>query len=322
MKESFWGYIIMLLGIMIVVIMIVIRDYQTTKDEDYYLIKEVLQDAMFDSLDYSYYREHNDLRIIEDKFAENFLRRFAENVNSSKTYKIQLIEVNENPPKASVRVTTNTGTVVVDQDEGAVDFGVVNILSGILDMKHDNVVYNNDGFIDRHLENTISRTYYTVAYVDADGLEEQVRSKGLYNSTYYITLNTFPEGVKLSDVKDVTVDSAPMTSYADVESYMVDKVGGAMFYNGNADATSSIKDYTVTNIFKHMLPASNYTTTGSAICGGDQCRINVSARITGVTASGGKTPWTDVYRSNGAKMNPIWFFGIKYTINFELREAR
>ena len=145
MKESFWGYLILLFGIFVIVIMMIIRDYQTTNDQDYYIMKEVTQAAMIDAIDYAYYREHNDLRIIEDKFAENFLRRFAQSMSSNKTYKIELFEISENPPKVSVRITTATGEYIVQQDEGGVDFGVVNILSAILDMKHDNVIYNNDG---------------------------------------------------------------------------------------------------------------------------------------------------------------------------------
>lgn len=76
MKESLWGYILLLFGIFIIVVMMIIRDYQTTNDEEYYLLKEVTQAAMIDSVDYTYYREYDDLKIIEEKFVENFVRRF------------------------------------------------------------------------------------------------------------------------------------------------------------------------------------------------------------------------------------------------------
>lgn len=45
-------------------------------------------------------------KIFKDVFIESFLRRFANNINNNKSYKVTIQEVIEYPPKVSVRVDT------------------------------------------------------------------------------------------------------------------------------------------------------------------------------------------------------------------------
>lgn len=135
MKESFWTYLLIALGIFVIVVMILVQDLTGTSEEDYYLTKEVMQAAMIDSVDFGVYRQYGDIRIIKEKFVENFIRRFSESVNSVKTYDIEFFEIYEEPPKATVRIRTATKEYKVTTDS-AVDFDIVTLLSGILETKY------------------------------------------------------------------------------------------------------------------------------------------------------------------------------------------
>lgn len=130
MKESFWGYWIIVLGIFVIIIMMLISSVTTTNTQDYYMIKDVTEAAMIDAIDYSYYRQYQELKINREKFVENFLRRFAENV-SLNTYTIDFYDLYEAPPKVSVKVTTKSGTFSVMGD--ATSFDIVNKVDSVLE---------------------------------------------------------------------------------------------------------------------------------------------------------------------------------------------
>ena len=51
MKESLWGYWLILLGIIIITVMILLQNYTTTNQQDYYLAREVTYAAMYDAVD-------------------------------------------------------------------------------------------------------------------------------------------------------------------------------------------------------------------------------------------------------------------------------
>lgn len=142
MKESFWGYLIILLGIFIITIMIIVQNLTTTSEEDYYLMKEVMEASMIDAVDYGAYRQYGEIRIIKEKFIEVFTRRFAESVSPTKNYKLEFYEVYETPPKATVKIMTNTGEYSISTSDN-VDFDIVTTLSGILENKFPTVRYPN-----------------------------------------------------------------------------------------------------------------------------------------------------------------------------------
>lgn len=132
MKDTYWGYWLIVLGIAIVVVMMLINNITTTSSEDYYLIKEIAQAAMVDSVDYAYYRQYSELRIHKEKFVENFVRRFAESVSLSNTYKVEFYDIYEAPPKVSVRVSSGTNTFNIFGD--ASSFDVVEKVDAILEV--------------------------------------------------------------------------------------------------------------------------------------------------------------------------------------------
>lgn len=131
MRESFWGYWLIILGVFVIVIMMLISNVTTTNTQDYYLIKEVTEQAMVDAVDLAYYRQSGELRINAEKFYESFIRRFAENVVLS-TYQIDIYGVYEAPPKASVKVTTKSATYNIGAD--STSFDIVNKVDAILEL--------------------------------------------------------------------------------------------------------------------------------------------------------------------------------------------
>ena len=63
---------------------------------------------MVDAIDVKYYRENGLLRIDKEKFVESFLRRFADSVDNTRNYQVAFYDLNEVPPKVSVKVDSST----------------------------------------------------------------------------------------------------------------------------------------------------------------------------------------------------------------------
>lgn len=140
MKESYWGYWLIILGIFIVVVMMLANDATTTNTEDYYQLKEVANSALYDAIDYSYYAQTKQVRILKEVFVENFLRRFAETVNITDTYKVEFYDLYESPPKVSIKISTTTAGFVVgrdtyknEDDNGVTQLDVVNSIDLIVE---------------------------------------------------------------------------------------------------------------------------------------------------------------------------------------------
>ena len=131
MRESYWGYWIILLGVFVIVIMMLVSNLTTSNTQDYYLIKEVTEASMVDAVDLGYYRQSGELRIIRERFVESFLRRFAENA-ALNTYKVDFYGIYEAPPKVSVRVTSQTASYTVAADPTS--FDIINEIDAILEL--------------------------------------------------------------------------------------------------------------------------------------------------------------------------------------------
>lgn len=146
MKESMWGYWIVALGISVISVMVLLQNFTTTSEQDYYLVKSCLEAAMYDAVDYGYYKDTGVLKMNEEKFSENFVRRFASSVNINKTYDINIYDVYEIPPAASVSVTTETDDSTFGKDGASTEStDVTNRLTGIL--------YTNEHYRPRSSEN-------------------------------------------------------------------------------------------------------------------------------------------------------------------------
>ena len=134
MRESVWGYAIIVLGILAIGIIWFFANSTRTDQHDYNLLKETVEASMLDAVDLAEYRKSGEVVIDEEKFVENFIRRFAENADFPEDrYVIEIYDVNPKPPKVSLKVknakkTTSTGEVI--------EFDVVNNIDAILETKY------------------------------------------------------------------------------------------------------------------------------------------------------------------------------------------
>ena len=116
MKEAYWGYWLVILGVFVVIVMLLIQNVTSNSTEDYYTVKQISEAAMVDAVDYAYYREYGELKINKEKFIESFLRRFAEVASLTTEYKVTFTGIYEAPPKVSVEITSNTGSYTIAGD--------------------------------------------------------------------------------------------------------------------------------------------------------------------------------------------------------------
>ena len=138
MRESVWGYAIMVLGLLAVGIIWFFANATRTDQHNYNLLKETVEASMFDAIDLAAYRKDGTVRIEEEKFVENFIRRFSENADLSNTYVIEIYDVNEVPPKVSLKVSsTNSKNFLMPNKENEdFEFDLVNNIDAILETKY------------------------------------------------------------------------------------------------------------------------------------------------------------------------------------------
>ena len=85
-----------------------VQNYTTGNELDYYLLKETTEASMTDAVDQVYYRKKGVIRMDKEKFTESFLLRFADTVDTSRAYDIQMYDIHEVPPKATIKIQTGT----------------------------------------------------------------------------------------------------------------------------------------------------------------------------------------------------------------------
>lgn len=139
MRESIWGYAIIVLGIIAIGIIWFFADITKTDQHNYNLLKETVESSMFDAVDITVYRLEGKIQIDEHKFVENFIRRFAENADLSNNYIIEIYDINTEPPKVSLKVSskrsdTSLGNSPYSEGE-IIEFDVVNNIDAILETK-------------------------------------------------------------------------------------------------------------------------------------------------------------------------------------------
>ncbi len=136
MNQSFWGVLVVMLGIASLLLIVFFQTVTNTDEHNSQLIKEVTEGAMWDAVDYGYYRQTGVVKINKEKFVENFLRRYAESANLSRNYNIKFFDVNETPPKVSIRVTsgvTGNAASVLSATEDPVTVQLSNTIDAILE---------------------------------------------------------------------------------------------------------------------------------------------------------------------------------------------
>lgn len=136
MKDSMWGAMVIMLGVLAISVIYFFQNVTNTDEQNYNLLKETTEAAMYDAFDLSRYRYDGTISIIEEKFIENFLRRFAENASLAHTYKIDIYDVNETPPKVSIKLSTADGTTTSNVGGTITTFNIVNRVDAILESRY------------------------------------------------------------------------------------------------------------------------------------------------------------------------------------------
>lgn len=134
MKESFWGLFVIVLGLIGLSVFNVMQSVTLTNENNYYLLKEVTEASMLDAVDLGHYRRVGELKIIEEKFVENFMRRFSAVYGRNETYTVRIFEVIEMPPKVSVVLTVRKYVQIYNYE--GTDFNITNRVDAILETKY------------------------------------------------------------------------------------------------------------------------------------------------------------------------------------------
>ena len=115
---------------------------------DYYLVKETADAAMEDAIDMTYLRTCGLYRIDKEKFVENFIYRFANNVDATRDYDIKFYDINEVPPKVSVKVDSLTVLSVKGKDDSKEAADITTSYDAILE-----TTYYGDFAVEEGLKN-------------------------------------------------------------------------------------------------------------------------------------------------------------------------
>jgi hypothetical protein len=105
----------LLIGIIIMALMgffavNMVTSQQTGSELDYYLLKDTTEAAMNDAIDYDFYSNNGVVRMDKEKFLESFVRRFADSVDGTRDYNIDVYDLNETPPKVSVKIFSKSSS--------------------------------------------------------------------------------------------------------------------------------------------------------------------------------------------------------------------
>ena len=117
MNKSILTVGIIFLALIALLLLQVLNNYSTGSELDYYLVKETTDAAISDSIDGSFYYYCGIPRIDKEKFVESFIYRFANSVDAARTYDIGFYDINECPPKVSVKVDSDTLVTVNPKDK-------------------------------------------------------------------------------------------------------------------------------------------------------------------------------------------------------------
>ena len=162
MKYSFLGFGLIMIGLFGLVFIVMFETITINNESEYYVLREAMEAAMLESVDLACYRigdanervyidtnndgvldgsptgacGDNDIKIVEQKFVENFTRRFATSISGDVTaYTLVFYDIIEKPPKVTVVVKGKTKEYMLSQDVTDISFDIVNDLSGILELK-------------------------------------------------------------------------------------------------------------------------------------------------------------------------------------------
>lgn len=126
---------VIVLSVLTLFLVNIIQSYSSGNELDYSLLKDTTEAAMLDAVDLSYYQTSGGIvRMDKEKFVESFVKRFANNVNGDRYYNIRFYDINETPPKVSVKVGSSTTAVFAGEN-----FDIKNSIDAIIETNYNDI---------------------------------------------------------------------------------------------------------------------------------------------------------------------------------------
>ena len=129
---------IIMLGVLTFGLINIISNYTSGNELDFQLLRDTAESAMLDAVDLGFFQTSGgQIRMDKEKFVEGFIRRFAQSVNNDRDYLIEFYDINETPPKASIRVGSKTlASIEVPGEEEPFRFNIENRVDAIIETKY------------------------------------------------------------------------------------------------------------------------------------------------------------------------------------------
>lgn len=163
MKWSMTAVGVFILGLIGVAVILLFQHLTTSSENDYYLLKEITESAMFDAIDISYYRKTGHVKIVREKFVENFTRRYAEStLFIGGQYIISFFDIMEEPPKVSLLINTSIVDYQIYGEDTKNTYDVLNNLTGIFEYTTSKKNGDN-GYVTK----TYTKEYYSMPGLDS-----------------------------------------------------------------------------------------------------------------------------------------------------------
>ena len=138
MKWSFATLGVIMIGLFGIVIILLFNEITVSNEQDYYTLKEATEAAMIEAVDIAYYRLTGEIKISQEKFVENFTRRFTETSTFGQgNYNIIFNEIIESPAKVSLQIVDATNEYNIytfNSDVETTQATIINKISAILDV--------------------------------------------------------------------------------------------------------------------------------------------------------------------------------------------
>lgn len=286
MKWSMASVGVIVLGIIGVMVIVLFQQLTTSSENDYYLLKEITEASMIESIDLKYYRETGDLKIVKEKFVENFTRRYSESTLFIGTkYIISFFDIIETPPKATIIIDTGMDRYRIYDTVN--DYNVLNNLTGILE------------YVGKDSTKTAIDPFQT--------------NKKTYTQTVYSMLNTSSSSEPLNIPKEindanmrkqkVTGISTPVAVTNQSEILMAK-------LRREIDWARASTDGYRTDYFSNNSP-SDYSSSSASSISYYNCSDGSGTGLR-VDCTSYKLPWISINRSSSGnvilKYNVTWFY--------------
>lgn len=149
MKYPFLALGMIMVGMSGLIFINMFQSITVNNESEYYVLKEAMKASMLESIDLSCYRSNENegcggvVKISEQKFVENFTRRFTKSINGNvESYKLEFYDIIESPPKVSVIVRGN-GNEYKFHTGQSISNDIANTLTGILETSDYSVKENS-----------------------------------------------------------------------------------------------------------------------------------------------------------------------------------